>query len=72
MHPAERTVVVIASHFRLSKMMPMTPRAKDTAKENNISNPPRIGRGLPHPGLSTQSATITAGVMANKIAEIFP
>jgi hypothetical protein len=50
MHPAERMVVIIASHLRLSKMMPIIPNIKDTGIENNMSNPPRIGRGLPQPG----------------------
>jgi hypothetical protein len=48
--PAEITVVVIASHLRLSKIIPMMPKIIDTGSENNMSNPPRIGIGLPQPG----------------------
>jgi hypothetical protein len=41
--------VIIASHLRRSKMIPMTPSIRETGNENMISNPPRIAKGLPHP-----------------------
>ena len=70
--PAERTVVVIASHLRLSKMMPMTPNIKETGTENNMSNPPRTGTGLPQPGLRMHMVRITAPTTAIKTAESLP
>ena len=72
MKPAERTVVVIASHLGLSKIMPIMPNINDTGTENNMSNPPRTGRGLPQPGLRIQRARITAPAIAMKTAESLP
>ena len=72
MQPAEITVVVIASHLLLSKIMPMMPNIKETGNENKMSNPPRIGTGLPQPGLRMQRVKITAPVITIKTAESFP
>ena len=72
MKPAERTVDVIASHLRLSKMISIMPNIKDTGTENNMSNPPRIGIGLPQPGLRMHIVIITTPVIAIKTAESSP
>jgi len=72
MNPAEITVMVIASHLFLSKIIPMIPNINDTGTENNMSNPPRTGRGLPQPGLRMQRVRITAPATAIKTTESFP
>jgi hypothetical protein len=72
MQLVERNVVVIASHLRLSKMMPMMPNIKDTGSENNMSNPPRISRGLPQPGRRMQRVRTMAPAIAIKTAESLP
>jgi hypothetical protein len=70
--PAETTVVVIASHLGLSKIMPIMPNIKETGAENKMSNPPRTGTGLPQPGLSMHIVRITAPTTAIKTADSFP
>ena len=70
--PADNTVVVIASHLRLSKIMPIMPNIKDTGVENNMSKPPRTGMGLPQPGLSMHIVRITTPTTAIKTDESFP
>jgi hypothetical protein len=52
--------------------MPIIPNIKDTGTENNVSNPPRIERGLPQPGWTMYIVTITAPTAAIKTADIFP
>jgi len=47
--PPEIMVVIIASHLRRSKMIPVTPNINETGNENMANNPTRIVRGLPHP-----------------------
>lgn len=71
-NPAETTVVVIASHLGLSKIMPIMPNTNDTGAENKMSNPPRTGTGLPQPGLSMHIVRTTAPTIAIKTAESFP
>jgi hypothetical protein len=48
------------------------PTAKAPGTENNMSNPPRATRGLPHPGRSTISATNVAKAKPIKPADILP
>jgi hypothetical protein len=48
--PAEITVVVIASHLVLSKIIPIIPNIKDTGTENKMASPPRTPIGSPQPG----------------------
>ena len=72
MPPAERMVVVITSHLRLSKIIPIMPKINETGSENSMSNPPRIGTGLPQPGLRAHIVTITAITSTQNTAESFP
>jgi hypothetical protein len=68
------TIVVIinASIFRRSKIMPVIPNIKDTGNENIISSPPRAARGSPQPGWIKQSARKVIPPMASMIDEIIP
>lgn len=65
-------VVVIASHLVLSKIIPIIPNINDTGAENKMVNPPRIGKGLPQPGLSMHIARTMAPTIKTKTAESFP
>jgi hypothetical protein len=53
-------------------MIPATPNPRAQGIERIVINPPRIARGLPHPGLIKIWATsVTIGI-ASRIADIFP
>jgi len=53
-------------------MIPAMPNANATGHENNVSNPPRIASGLPHPGLKTTIAAMVTTGMQSRIADILP
>jgi hypothetical protein len=52
--------------------MPIIPNTKAAGKENITSNPPRVARGLPQPGLHSNNKTNVAMAIIIKVADIFP
>ncbi len=66
------TVVIIARDLRLSRTIPTMPNTKAKGNVSTISNPPRIARGLPHPGRRTAEAKIVTIEILSRIADILP
>jgi hypothetical protein len=48
------------------------PNTKAKGNESTVSNPPRIAKGLPHPGLITIAATMVIIGTPSRIADILP
>jgi hypothetical protein len=71
-NPAAIMVAMIASIRGRSKITPSMPSTRAAGNEHTTSNPPRIARGLPHPGRRQVRATNVAIGMAIKKADIFP
>ena len=63
---------MIANRLLLSRMMPIKPNARAVGNKNITSNPPRVARGLPQPGLNRNRATNIATAIINRVADIFP
>jgi hypothetical protein len=70
--PVAISVVMIASSFWRSRMIPRMPNTKAAGKENIISNAPSVARGLPQPGLQSTAITNVAPAMISRVAEILP
>ena len=65
-------VVMTASAFFLSRIMPRIPRTKATGTENIMASLPKAAIGLPQPPPQSMSSKITAGTTARKAADILP
>ena len=65
-------VVITASAFFLSRMIPTTPRTKAMGTEIIMIGPARAFIGLPQPPPQSLSRIITAGMTQRKAADIFP
>jgi hypothetical protein len=72
MSPPTIIVVVIASHFWLSWIIPTMPYTRAAGNENIMSNPPRTARGLPQPGLLRSAIQNVAPATPSRTADIFP
>ena len=65
-------VVMTASAFFLSRIIPRTPRTKATGTEIIMAGPARAFIGLRQPPPQSLRRIITAGMTQRKAAEIFP
>lgn len=53
-------------------MIPKMPNIKAAGNANIISNPPRIAKGLPQPGLHRSDKISVAPAIISRAADIFP
>jgi hypothetical protein len=70
--PPAISVVMIASSFCRSWMIPTMPNIRAAGNENIISNTPSIARGLPQPGLQRKASANVAPATISRAADIFP